>query len=71
MLKKFISSLLKNLKILGLIFLIIFTIIIATLSNYQKKLIKNENINILNNIYLEKTYVIYEFQKHLCYLQEK
>ena len=42
MLKKIKSSLLNNLKIFGLILLIIFTIIVATLSNHQKKLSKNQ-----------------------------
>ena len=32
----------KNFKILGLIFLIIFTITTATISNYQKELDKNQ-----------------------------
>ena len=55
MLKKFKSSLLNNLKIFGLILLIIFTIIIATLSNHQKKLSKNQHNNIIDNIYFKKT----------------
>ena len=55
MLKKFKSSLLNNLKIFGLILLIIFTIIVATLSNHQKKLSKNQNNNIVDNIYFKKT----------------
>ena len=54
MLKKFKSSLLNNLKIFGLILLIIFTIIVATLSNHQKKLSKNQH-NIIDNIYFKKT----------------
>ena len=53
--KKFISLLYKNLKLLGLIFLLIFTIAIATLSNYQKKLNKNKYNDFVNNIYLKKT----------------
>jgi len=55
MLKKFKSSLLNNLKIFGLILLIIFTIVVATLINHQKKLSKNEHINIIDNIYFKKT----------------
>ena len=55
MLKKFKSSLLNNLKIFGLILLIIFTIIITILSNHQKKLSKSQNSNIVDNIYFKKT----------------
>ena len=55
MLKKFKSSLLNNLKIFGLILLIIFTIVVATLSNHQKKLSKSQNNNIVDNIYFKKT----------------
>ena len=55
MLKKFKSSLLNNLKIFGLILLIIFTIIVATLSNHQKKISKSQNNNIVDNIYFKKT----------------
>ena len=55
MLKKFTKSFFKNLKILGLIFLIIFTIIIATLSNHQKNLSSKKYNNFIDNIYLKKT----------------
>ncbi len=55
MLNKFKSSLSKNIKILGLIFLIIFTVIIVTLTNYQKKISINEYNNFIDNIYLKKT----------------
>ena len=55
MLKKFKSSLLNNLKIFGLILLIIFTIVVATLSNHQKKISKSQNNNIIDNIYFKKT----------------
>ena len=55
MLKKFKSSLLNNLKIFGLILLIIFTIVVATLSNHQKKISKSQNNNIVDNIYFKKT----------------
>ena len=55
MLKKIKSSLLNNLKIFGLILLIIFTIVVATLSNHQKKISKSQNNNIVDNIYFKKT----------------
>ncbi|MDC0438551.1 peptidoglycan DD-metalloendopeptidase family protein [Candidatus Pelagibacter sp.] len=55
MLKKIKSSLLNNLKIFGLILLIIFTIVVATLSNHQKKLSKNQHNDIIDNIYFKKT----------------
>ena len=53
--KKLIPFFFKNLKILGLIFLIILTIVIATLSNHQKTINKNQYNNFINNIYLKKT----------------
>ena len=53
--KKLIPFFFKNLKILGLIFLIIFTIVIATLSTHQKTINKNQYNNFINNIYLKKT----------------
>ena len=53
--KKLIPFFFKNLKILGLILLIIFTIVIATLSNHQKTINKNQYNNFINNIYLKKT----------------
>ncbi len=55
MLKKFTQSFNKNLKILGLIFLIIITIIISSLSGYQKNLNSREYNNFIDNIYLKKT----------------
>jgi murein DD-endopeptidase MepM/ murein hydrolase activator NlpD len=55
MLKKLQSFYLQNLKILGLIFLIIFATIIATLSSHQKKLISKQNNNFIDNVYLKKT----------------
>jgi murein DD-endopeptidase MepM/ murein hydrolase activator NlpD len=55
MLKIFKSSFLKHFKILGLIFIVIFTITIATLSSYQKKSIQHQNNDFINNIYLKKT----------------
>jgi murein DD-endopeptidase MepM/ murein hydrolase activator NlpD len=56
MLKKFQSTLLKNLKVLGLIFLIILTLTIVILLNHQKNLSKNQYNNFINNIYLKKTF---------------
>ena len=53
--KKLLQLFFKNLKLLGLIFIIIFTVIIATLSNHQKKLNSNKNNNFIDNIYLKKT----------------
>ena len=55
MLKKLRSSLIKNLKVLGLLFLIIFTIVIATLSNHEKNSNKVQYNNFINNIYFKKT----------------
>ena len=55
MLKLLIPFFFKNLQTLGLIFLIILTIVIATISNYQKKINKNQYNNFINNIYLKKT----------------
>ena len=55
MLKKLTLFFFKNLHTLGLIFLIIFTIIIATLSSYQKNLNSKQYDNFINNIYIKKT----------------
>ena len=55
MLKKFRSSFFKDLKILGIIFLIIFTITIAIFSIYQKNLSIKKFDNFIDNIYLKKT----------------
>ncbi|WP_435163184.1 peptidoglycan DD-metalloendopeptidase family protein [Candidatus Pelagibacter bacterium nBUS_25] len=55
MLKKLQSHFFKNLKISGLIFLVIFTITVAVLSNHQKSLSKNQYNNFINNIYFKKT----------------
>ena len=55
MLKKFNSTIFKNFKILGLIILIILSIIIVIISNYQKNLNSKQYNNFLNNIYLKKT----------------
>jgi murein DD-endopeptidase MepM/ murein hydrolase activator NlpD len=53
--KKIIQFSFKNLKLLGLIFLIIFTIFISTYSGYQKKISINEYNNFIENIYFKKT----------------
>ena len=55
MIKKFKISLLKNLKILGLIFLTVLTILISYYLNYQKKIDNQKYNNFINNIYLKKT----------------
>ena len=53
--KKLITFFFKNLTLIGLIFLIILTVIIATYSNQKKKLSKNQNSDFINNIYFKKT----------------
>ena len=55
MIKKLLTSFHKNFKTYGLIFLIIFTIVVVVLANHQKKLIENKHHNFINNIYLKKT----------------
>jgi murein DD-endopeptidase MepM/ murein hydrolase activator NlpD len=55
MLKKLLLFSHKNLRILGLIFLIIFTICILIFSAQQKKLKSSEYNNFLDNIYFKKT----------------
>ena len=55
MLKKLFLFSSKNLRLLGLVFLIIFTILIVTYTNHQKKISGNEYNNFINNIYLKKT----------------
>ena len=55
MLKKLKSFFFKQLKVLGVILIIIFTIIVATLSNHKKNLVSKEYNNFINNIYLKKT----------------
>ena len=55
MLKKFKSSFFKNLKLLGLIFLIILTILISIISNYQKNLNVKQYDSFIDNVYLKKT----------------
>ena len=64
MLKKIKSSIIKNLRVLGLLLLIIFTIAVAVISNHKKNLAKDQYNNFINNIYLKKTNPnIFEFWK--------
>jgi murein DD-endopeptidase MepM/ murein hydrolase activator NlpD len=53
--KKIIFFLTKNLRIIGLISLIIFAITVALYSNYQKKLESKKYNNFFGNVYLKKT----------------
>jgi len=53
--KKIIFFLTKNLKIIGLISLVIFAISIALYSNYQKNLDSKKYNNFIDNVYLKKT----------------
>ena len=53
--KKLLTFFFKNLKLIGLIFLIIMTVIIATYSNQKENLSKNQNNDFINNIYFKKT----------------
>jgi murein DD-endopeptidase MepM/ murein hydrolase activator NlpD len=53
--KKLLTFFFKNLKLIGLIFLIILTVIIAAYSNQNKNLSKNQNVDFINNIYFKKT----------------
>jgi murein DD-endopeptidase MepM/ murein hydrolase activator NlpD len=54
---KFISFFLKNIKLLGLIFLIIFTITIVTVFNPSKNFSGNQYNNLVNNVYFKKTLI--------------
>jgi len=56
MIKKLQLYFFKKLKVFGLIFLIIFTLLIAILSNYQKNLSNEQYHNFIDNIYLKKTF---------------
>ena len=56
MIKKLQLYFFKKLKVFGLIFLIIFTLLIAILSNYQKNLSNKQYNNFIDNIYLKKTF---------------
>ena len=53
--KKLTTFFFKNLKSIGLIFLIILTVIIAGYSNQKENLSKNQNNDFINNIYFKKT----------------
>ena len=53
--KKLLTFFFKNLKLIGLIFLIILTVIIAAYSNQKENLNKNQNNDFINNIYFKKT----------------
>ena len=53
--KKLITFFFKNLKSIGLIFLIILTVTIAGYSNQKENLIKNQNNDFINNVYFKKT----------------
>ena len=55
MLKKFKSAFFKNIKILGLFFLLFFTISVALFATHQKSLVSTKYINLFDNIYLKKT----------------
>jgi murein DD-endopeptidase MepM/ murein hydrolase activator NlpD len=53
--KKLLTIFFKNLKSIGLIFLIILTVIISGYSNQKENLSKNQNNDFINNIYFKKT----------------
>jgi len=53
--KKLLTIFFKNLKSIGLIFLIILTVTIAIYSNQKENLSKNQNNDFINNIYFKKT----------------
>ena len=53
--KKLTTLFFDNSRIILLVFLIIFTAIIATFSTYQKRLKDNEFNDLINNTYLKKT----------------
>ena len=55
MLKFFKINIKKNFEIVSLVALIIFTIILTSLFNYNKKINNNSYINFIDNIYLKKT----------------
>jgi len=56
MIKKLQLYFFKKLKVFGLIFLIIFTLLIAIFSNYQKNFSNKQHNNFIDNIYLKKTF---------------
>ena len=53
--KKLITFFFNNFKLIGLIFLIILTVIIAAYSNQKENLSKSQNFDVINNIYFKKT----------------
>ena len=53
--KKLLTFFFKNLKSIGLLFLIILTVTIALYSNQKENLSKNQNNDFINNIYFKKT----------------
>ena len=53
--KKLLTFFFKNLKSIGLLFLIILTVTIAVYSNQKENLSKNQNNDFINNIYFKKT----------------
>ena len=53
--KKLLTFFFKNLKSIGLIFLIIITVTITAYSNQKKNVSKNQNNNFIDNIYFKKT----------------
>ena len=55
MIKKITALFIKNLNILGLIFLTIITITISSFFNHQKKIDNQKYNNFINNIYFKKT----------------
>ena len=55
MTKNLKNKLIKNIEIIGLIFLILFTAISTNYFNYKKKLSKETYNNIIDNVYLKKT----------------
>ena len=56
MIKKLQLYFFKKLKVFGLIFLFIFTLLIAIFSNYQKNLSNKQYNNFIDNIFLKKTF---------------
>ena len=55
MLKKIKSYFFKNIKILGLLFLLLFTIVVALYATHQTSLSSTKYNNLFDNIYLKKT----------------
>ena len=53
--KKLLTFFFKNLKSIGLLFLIMLTITMAIYSNQKENLSKNQNNDFINNIYFKKT----------------